>query len=102
MQKLGSVVSPLHVCHNGSRHIHAVETVAATKGRHSMRMTNLDVPVVSFGSSSPFPTPDEEPTLANGVSYAISDNIWGTNYIMWYPFGNHDQDSQYRWRLNFD
>jgi len=111
MEKLGSHISPLEVCHNGSRHIHAVEAVTASRehGGGFMRVTNLDVPVVSFGSSSPFPTPDEEPDLSRGVSYAISDNIWGTNYVMWYPFVDSldgpplqgDADAQYRWHIQF-
>ena len=24
------------------------------------------------------------------------NNLWGTNYIMWYPFVEEDKDQQYR------
>ena len=103
MSKLGSTISPLEVCHNGSRHLHSVESVTAASRQHgrSMHILNLDAPVVAFGSSSPFATPDTEPALEHGISYALSNNIWGTNYVMWYPFESQDNNIQYRFRLDF-
>ena len=101
MSKVGEEVDPLTVCHNGSKHLHAVEGITATTYElsSSLKIVNIDAPVASFGSSSPFATPDIEPDLDNGVSFALYDNIWGTNYVMWYPFDDKDKDMQYRFKL---
>ena len=26
----------------------------------------------------------------------VNNNIWGVNYVMWYPFLEEDKDQQYR------
>jgi hypothetical protein len=102
MQKVGLDVDPLSVVINGSRHLHAVEkvsrVVSLTNGNSTkFEVNNLDVPLASFNthspfspvevSPSPFPTPDTvQPDLGKGVSFGLWNNIWGTNYVMWTPW----------------
>jgi len=31
----------------------------------------------------------------------LYNNVWGTNYVMWYPYRKEDANLLYRFRLNF-
>jgi len=37
-----------------------------------------------------------------GVSYNIYNNIWNTNYVLWYPFEEEDKDMKARFSLRFN
>ena len=48
-------------------------------------MSSMDVPVVCTGMATPFPTPrTEPPDMSQGVHFNIFNNIWNTNYVLWY------------------
>ena len=53
-----------------------------------------DAAVVGFGKPWSFPTPlAESPDLDKyGASFCLTDNLWGTNYVMWYPFEEDSND----------
>eukprot|EP00053_Salpingoeca_punica_P002328 m.37251 g.37251 ORF g.37251 m.37251 type:complete len:723 (-) comp11520_c0_seq4:1207-3375(-) len=101
MDKLDSLIDPLDVMVNGSRHLHAVKTGVFHTASHFSVLT-LDAPVVSWGAAFPFPTPsgDWQPDLLDGVNFCLWNNIWGTNYIMWYPFVPSDMNILYRFKLD--
>jgi hypothetical protein len=40
--------------------------------------------------------------MADGVSYNIYNNIWNTNYVLWYPFKDEDADMKARFSLRFE
>jgi len=103
LQKLGEPVDPNQVVLNGSHHIHAVESVSYSNGIQRMDLSSYDVALVVPGQPSAFPIPlDQEPDIQNyGVNFNIYNNIWGTNYIMWYPFLEEDASSLYRFHMSF-
>ena len=71
-------------CIAGASH---VGTRGGGESHGALRMSSLDVPCISTGVASPFPTPlDRAPVMDSGVSYNIYNNIWNTNYILFYPF----------------
>ena len=73
------------------------------KGAPSMWLSSKDVPCICTGTPTPFPTPrNEPPKMADGVSYNIYNNIWNTNYVLWYPFAAEDADMKARFSLRFE
>ena len=63
-------------------------------------MSSLDVPCISAGNPSPFPTPrDGVPDMRLGLGYNVFNNIWNTNYVLWYPFDDADKDLKARFSL---
>ena len=37
--------------------------------------------------------------MSYGVSYNVYNNIWNTNYVLWYPFDEADADLKSRFTL---
>ncbi len=101
------LVDPLDVVRNGSFYQHGINkgiqfvpTNPATKT--SMQVVSLDAPIVQPGDTFPLPTElDAIPNMANGYYFNLINNMWGTNYIMWYPFVAEDANSLFRFALEF-
>jgi len=101
LDKLGSLVSPFDVVGNGSRHLHGLDRILYND-THSFVFSAIDSPIFSIGALNAMPVPFTEPNLAQyGFNANLVNNIWGTNYIMWYPFGNASANLQYRFTLSF-
>mmetsp|Transcript_32280 Transcript_32280/g.82999 ORF Transcript_32280/g.82999 Transcript_32280/m.82999 type:complete len:104 (+) Transcript_32280:2-313(+) len=54
----------------------------------SLTISSLDAAVVNFGALQAYPIPTHEATdtSSDGGSFVLWDNLWGTNYVMWWPF----------------
>jgi hypothetical protein len=87
---------------NGSQHLHAVASgVRAQYEDVTLYINTTDAAVVSLGPPSPFPIPlQPSPDTSSGVSFALFNNIWNTNYILWYPYLPQDKNSLFRFVLN--
>jgi hypothetical protein len=35
-----------------------------------------------------------------GVAYNVHNNLWNTNYVLWYPFDEADKDIKARFALH--
>jgi hypothetical protein len=95
MSVLNEAVDPLFIVNNGSRHLHAVSESGILwkpAGRPSMQILSKDAAVVGFGIPNGFPVPlAESPNIKEyGASFCLWNNLWGTNYVMWYPFENEE------------
>ena len=101
--KLGSQVDVSSVVHNGSQHLHSSQAITYTFPSISehMTFTSLDTSVLCVGYPNPFPTPPSPPALDDGFAFNIFNNIWGTNYIMWYPYMEENKSSKYRFTFNY-
>ena len=89
--KLGQWVTPAETVDGGSKHLHGVTERGlrvVVDGGRVMTIGATDAAVASFGALQAFPIPvDETPdTAADGSSFVLYDNLWGTNYVMWWPF----------------
>eukprot|EP01118_Nematostelium_gracile_P005782 TRINITY_DN1838_c0_g1_i1.p1 TRINITY_DN1838_c0_g1~~TRINITY_DN1838_c0_g1_i1.p1 ORF type:complete len:717 (-),score=180.87 TRINITY_DN1838_c0_g1_i1:73-2223(-) len=106
LQKLGRLVEPKVVL-NGSHHLHSVEgSVMLFDGISILRLESSDAGLVSTGGLNPFPTPlsssnNENDDVVIGMDFNLHNNIWGTNYPMWYPFQQEDQNLKFRFTLQF-
>jgi len=103
INKIGEWIDVNEVVLNGSNHIHAVQQgVRYTDGAHSLIVNSLDAALVCVGTPTSFPTPLADiPNPSLGSHFILYDNIWGTNYIMWYPFLEQDWQQIFRFQLNF-
>ena len=97
ISKLGEDISVLDVIKNGSKHLHASDLGVSYSG--GLRFTSWDTSLICIGRPNPFPVPMEQPDVSQGFSFSFYDNIWGTNYIMWYPYLTEDASSKYRFRM---
>lgn len=95
MSKMGRWVSPLDVVEGGNRNLHAVEgLVARTHSGAVVQLDTPDAPLVSPGDPRLLRFDNEQPALENGVHINLYNNIWGTNFPMWY-----EEDARFEFRL---
>ena len=80
-EKLGRKIDPADVIRNGSRHLHAV-TGAVTAGGFSLN--SLDAVLIAPGEPRLLDFTNERPSLNKGITSVLYDNLWGTNFPMWY------------------
>ena len=101
--KLGSLVDVDSVVKNGSQHLHSSQTVTYTNPSNTKQIVieSLDTSVLCVGIPNPFPTPPSHPVEDDGFAFNIFNNIWGTNYIMWYPYIEEDKSSKYRFTMKY-
>eukprot|EP00055_Hartaetosiga_balthica_P011906 m.55775 g.55775 ORF g.55775 m.55775 type:complete len:723 (+) comp7771_c0_seq1:40-2208(+) len=100
---MDETINPLNVIINGSSHLHAVNK-GVSHADSNLAIGTMDAPLVSWGLTSPFPTPSGQwqPDLTNGVHFDLIDNIWGTNYIMWVPFRQDEHSYKFRFQIDFN
>jgi Domain of unknown function (DUF5054) len=98
MNKMGTLISPLTVVENGNRSLHAVENVRCYHGDHvEVTLESLDAPLVAPGTPSMLNFNNDQPPLENGMHFNLYNNIWGTNFPMWF-----EDDARFRFvvRMN--
>ena len=102
-------LDPTDVAQGGAPHTRCVSGIRRTGLRHgsdingTFALASADVPCVSVGEPSPFPTPrDGVPDMRLGVAYNVLNNIWNTNYVLWYPFDDKDKDLKARFAMTFE
>ncbi|GAB1481815.1 hypothetical protein MASR2M78_06300 [Treponema sp.] len=102
MIKLGLSLDPTDTVHGGARHIHAVEALNFSPldnrdgDRSVIKMIPLDSPLVSFGERKLLRYEDRPASSAESVHFNLYNNIWGTNFPLWYG-----QDGRSRFRIVF-
>ena len=111
LEKLGQLISPLDVVPDGNRHLHAIgEGVSQRFSPHASRfqpgrqppgesvsLVSYDAPLVAPGQRSLLDFTNRRPPLSQGMHFLLYDNVWGTNFGMWY-----DEDARFRFVLRFD
>jgi hypothetical protein len=99
LEKMGRLVSPLEVIPDGNRHLHGVSEGGVFLFEDNTRLLqiqSLDAPLAAPGEPSLLDFNNEQPRLEHGMHFNLYNNVWGTNFAMWY-----DEDSRYRFSLNF-
>lgn len=91
--KLGSWVDPLGVVSHGNRALHAVD-VGVRAG--NLQIETLDAALVAPGTPHLTNFDDAQPDLEQGVFFNLYNNIWGTNFPMWY-----EEDARFRFVVTF-
>jgi hypothetical protein len=92
-EKVGLKISPLDVVKGGNRHLHAV-TGEITCEDFSMR--SLDAVLFSPGPPQLLNFTQEQPDMTQGITSILYNNVWGTNFPMWYS-----DDASFRYELRW-
>lgn len=97
IEKLGEYISPLNVVENGNRHLHASgKDVVCEDGMEGLKMIALDSPLVVPGQPALLNFSNEQPDMARGIHFNLYNNVWGTNFPMWF-----EEDCRFRFELQF-
>jgi Domain of unknown function (DUF5054)/Glycosyl hydrolases family 38 N-terminal domain len=98
IDKMGEEISPFDVIHNGNRALHAIQSGICYKGTDGqLKIESLDAPLVSPGRPRILEFDTKQPDLSEGFHFNLHNNLWGTNFPMWY-----EDDGLFRFRLIFD
>lgn len=85
LSKLGQEISPLDVVRSGGRHLHAVSPGVRCEDEFSpLSIDTLDAPLVAPGARSLLDFTNRQPPLTKGMHFLLYNNIWGTNFPMWF------------------
>lgn len=85
LDKLGQIISPFEVVSGGSKKLHGIHryvTYADSEG--SLQIETLDAPLVMPGRLSALDFDDVDPVMSQGVHVNLYNNLWGTNFPMWF------------------
>jgi len=100
MSKLKQNISPFEVMKNGSMGMHAIDdegiSVHSACGKAVLKVRSLDAALVSPGKPTPFPVVEDLPDLSLGMHFNLHNNVWGTNYVMWWPYQKGDETIRFR------
>jgi hypothetical protein len=95
MHKLGEWVSPLEVVRDGGSRMHGLDRgLRYRDAAGSLELDSLDAPLVAphrpslldFGSRARLPR--------GGMHFNLHNNVWGTNFVMWY-----EDDARFRFAI---
>ena len=92
LHKLGEWVNPLEVVAYGNRVLHAVD-YGVRAG--DVEIETLDAALVAPGLPSLLNFDNANPDLSKGVFFNLFNNVWATNFRMWY-----DEDARFRFVLH--
>jgi len=84
MRKLGQSLPLDTTVSKGARSIHAVEGLAYEHATKPLLIENLDSPLVSLGQRKLLCFDDELPRNDGVFHFNLYNNIWNTNFPLWY------------------
>ncbi|MGX6443853.1 DUF5054 domain-containing protein [Neobacillus sp. K501] len=97
MDKMGEQISPLEVAKNGNRNLHALGSGLYYQGADGEAvLESKDSPLVSPGEKRLLQFDNTIASLEGGFHFNLYNNIWGTNFPMWYE---EDGKSRFTLRL---
>lgn len=84
-EKTGSRVNLLDVVPGGNRQMHGIDGyVDLITDAGTLRITSLDAPLLVVGERNLLNYSTSLPDLSQGVHFCLYDNLWGTNFSMWW------------------
>lgn len=95
LRKMGRLISPHEVVPLGGRKLHAVESITNTDATAPWQINSLDTALVAPGSPDFINFDDALPDLSRGWHFNLWNNVWGTNFRMWYG-----QDARFRFGIS--
>lgn len=85
LRKLNDTIEPSSVVSKGSRNLHAVFSTELKTDKNCYRFLNFDSPIVSVGKGKILEFDNKfESVEKDGISYVLYNNVWGTNFPLWY------------------
>jgi hypothetical protein len=97
VEKLGELIDVQDVVSRGARSLHAVGRGLLMENlQYQFEIETLDAPLVTIGKQKGLDFDDRLPNLNDGVHFNLYNNLWGTNFPMWF-----EENMKFRFRLNF-
>ncbi len=83
--KMGQWINPNEVVGMGGKKLHAVRCARLKKSESSYIFRNYHSPLLSPGKGKILEYNNKvENIKTDGISYVLHDNVWGTNFPLWY------------------
>ncbi|MGN1328920.1 MAG: DUF5054 domain-containing protein [Eubacterium sp.] len=96
--KLGSKIDYNKVASMGGRKLHAVEKCTIKNSNKIFEIQNIDSPLISLGQGKILEYDNKvEDCAADGISYVLYDNVWGTNFPLWY-----EENAKFSFEIKLD
>lgn len=99
VSKLGRFINVASVMKNGSKHVHGSDKGIHYLNTPQLSVSSLDTVLVTIGGTNAFPVPMATPDPSQGFAFNLFNNIWGTNYIMWWPYADSERSSKFRYTI---
>lgn len=100
LQVLDRELPPRETVVNGSRHLAAVwEGVAYRDAGGSLEVETTDAGVVSPGTPSLVDYNNRPVRPEEGMYFNLANNVWNTNWPLWYPWLDEDRNARFRFRI---
>lgn len=85
LDKMGQLIDPLDVVKDGNSKLHAIQRgVCCDTPEGRLWIESPDVPLVAPGEPGLLTFDNTPPDLCGGLHFNLYNNIWGTNFPMWY------------------
>lgn len=85
LTKIGEPIAPDSVVSMGGRNLHAVSDVRLTTEKNTYICQNHHAPLVSVGRGKILEYDNaQEDFRKDGISFVLHNNVWGTNFPLWY------------------
>ena len=85
LYKLCDFVKPQEVVSKGSRNLHAVGKSRLETKDEAFDFINVHSPLISVGKGKILEFDNRFESMSkDGISYVLYDNVWGTNFPLWY------------------
>ena len=92
ISKLSGLIDPQHVVSRGNRNLHATDR--GVKYDHCS-VISKDAALVSPQKTCVLDYPNRIPPEDEGIYFGLYNNLWGTNFPMWY-----EEDARFRFDIN--
>lgn len=90
LRKINDIVDPSSVVSMGGRNLHAVFETELECSNQSCKIINHHSPLVSIGRGKILQFDNKfENAETDGISYVLYNNVWGTNFPLWYEDNAH-------------
>lgn len=85
LKKMDSAVDPNSVVSMGGRNLHAVYNAVLESDDNNYKITNYHSPLISIGRGKILQFDNKfENAVTDGITYVLYNNVWGTNFPLWY------------------
>lgn len=98
IHKFNQKIDPSDIVNKGARTLHGFhEGVSHTDKNGAFSIDSLDASLVAPGQPSLLNFHNQLPDMQGGMHFNLYNNIWGTNFPMWF-----EDDAQFRFYIRFD
>lgn len=90
LKKIDDFIEPDSVVSMGGRNLHAVFDTEIKCNHQSYKITNHHSPLISIGKGKILQFDNKfEDAGVDGITYVLYNNVWGTNFPLWYENNAH-------------